>query len=213
MFRSIAKRVLSVFSGLGEFYSAERKVAPDLYSTPVHNSGVSGVAAASEYFASTVQHNAAAVADLPCAEVATPEPKKRFRRSREELRLGLTIEQAMAQRTPKPKKSIGRPKKAAEPKPACVALPLRKATGIKVAEGRIGTPISRANSSDLIETLPARTQVRARAVQRYRLGGGKSVLKADTLDLIEKAMAAGKVTVCPPFIDSDGFNHLTGKEG
>jgi len=70
MFRSIAKRVLSVFSGLGEFYSAERKVAPDLYSTPVHNSGVSGVAAASEYFASTVQHNAAAVADLPCVEAA-----------------------------------------------------------------------------------------------------------------------------------------------
>ena len=44
------------------------------------------------------------------------------------------------------------------------------------------------------------------------MGGGKAVLTPDTLDQITAFTAAGRVKVCPPFTDSDGYNHLTGQE-
>jgi hypothetical protein len=243
MLRSITKRFLSAFKGSVELYGSIRKVSShDLYATQVRSLGehrtsnagaVTDIGTEKEYASKAASRD-----EVAASSDNLSQKEKRFRRSREELRLGLTIEQAMAQRTPKPEERVVRPKKSAEPKSPKqlvrfrrteeeirlgltkeqaaaqrgVALPVRQTTshGIKAAEGRIG---ARSNSAlDLIETLPAKIQVRASAVQRYRLGGGKAALKADTLDLIEKAMAAGKFTVCPPFVDSDGFNHLTGKE-
>lgn len=63
---------------------------------------------------------------------------------------------------------------------------------------------------DLINTLPEKIQVRAAAVSRFRRAGGKTILSQETLAEIERRVAAGQMTVCPPYTDSDGFNHLTG---
>jgi hypothetical protein len=70
----------------------------------------------------------------------------------------------------------------------------------------------RAPPADLLETLPTKIQVRANAVRRYRMDRGKAVLTSDTLDQITAFAAVGKIKVCPPFTDSDGYKHLTGQE-
>lgn len=57
-------------------------------------------------------------------------------------------------------------------------------------------------------TLSPKIQARARAVHRYRAAGGKAVLTPDTLDKIEQFIASGKVTKCPPGMDSDGYDHF-----
>lgn len=115
----------------------------------------------------------------------------RFRRTNEEIRLGLSIEEAAARRkaAAEPRKPPSMPKRY-EPRPE----PAPKVSG------------------DLIETLSPRIQVRARAVSRFRAGGHKGVISAEMLDAVERAVADGKVTKCPPFIDSDGYNHLTQQE-
>jgi len=112
---------------------------------------------------------------------------KRFRRTKQEIDAGLSIDQAAALR------GAALPK--ASPKRAFVE---RKAPESKPA--------------DLIETLSPKIQVRARAVSRYRFNGGKGVITPDMLDKVEKAVSAGKVTRCPPCTDSEGINHLTGQE-
>jgi hypothetical protein len=117
---------------------------------------------------------------------------KRFRRTQEELRLGLSIEEAAKRRG------------VAAPAPK----PMVEAKSTRIVERK---PAKRG-SVDLFQTLTPEIQARANAVSRYRARGGKAVLTAETLDMIEKAVAAGRVRVCPPFIDSDGFNHLTGQE-
>jgi len=115
---------------------------------------------------------------------------KRFRRTREELRLGLSIEEAAKRRgTPLPAQPA-KPKVFVERKPAPV----------------------RNTSLDLITTLDPRVQARARAVSRYRSNGGKGLITPEMLDQIQQALAAGKVTKCPPCTDSDGYNHLTQQE-
>ena len=112
---------------------------------------------------------------------------KRFKRTQQEIEAGLSIGQAAALRgtaLPKaPKKHAFVERKAAPAKPA-----------------------------DLIETLPPKIQARARAVSRYRSSGGKGVIPPGLFDQIEKAVASGKVTKCPPCTDSDGYNHLTQQE-
>jgi hypothetical protein len=45
-------------------------------------------------------------------------------------------------------------------------------------------------------------------VSRYRSNGGKGLITAEMLDQIQAAVAAGKVTKCPPCVDSDGYDHL-----
>jgi hypothetical protein len=115
----------------------------------------------------------------------------RFRRTKEEIRLGLSIEDAAARRkaATEPRTPPSAPKRY-EPRPE----PAKKATG------------------DLIETLSPRIQVRARAVSRFRASGQKGVISAEMLDAVERAVAAGQVTRCPPFVDSDGYDHLNQRE-
>jgi hypothetical protein len=115
---------------------------------------------------------------------------KRFRRTREELRLGLSIEEAAKRRG--------------------TVLPAKPATP-KIYVERKPAP-ARNTSLDLITTLDPKIQVRARAVSRYRSNGGKGLITPEMLDQIQQALAAGKVTKCPPCTDSDGYNHLTQQE-
>lgn len=114
---------------------------------------------------------------------------KRFRRTREELRLGLSIEEAAQRRGMTPPAKPAKPKIYVERKPAPASPGL-----------------------DLITTLDRNIQVRARAVSRYRSNGGKGLITAEMLDQIPAAVTAGKVTKCPPCTDSDGYNHLTQQE-
>ncbi|UPT95349.1 hypothetical protein J4G48_0040035 [Bradyrhizobium barranii subsp. apii] len=115
---------------------------------------------------------------------------KRFRRTREELRLGLSIDDAAKRRGMTLPAKPAKPKVYVERKPAPA-----KHTGL-----------------DLITTLDRNIQVRARAVSRYRSNGGKGLITAEMLDQIQAAVAAGKATKCPPCTDSDGYNHLTKQE-
>ncbi|MGX9944820.1 hypothetical protein ACTG4Q_20360 [Bradyrhizobium denitrificans] len=116
----------------------------------------------------------------------------RFRRTKEEIRLGLSIEEAAARRKAQtePRQPPSAPKRY-EPRPK----PAPKTTG------------------DLIETLSPRIQVRARAVSRFRASGHKGLISAAMLDAVERAVAAGQVTRCPPCVDSDGYDHLNQREG
>jgi hypothetical protein len=109
---------------------------------------------------------------------------KRFRRTQEELRLGLSIEEAAKRRG--------------------VTVPA-KTQKFHVEKVQ---PAKRPASDDLMSTLPQHIQTRAAAVSRYRARGGKAVLTAETLDQIEGFVAAGKIKVCPPCTDSDGYDHL-----
>ncbi len=129
-------------------------------------------------------------AGAPPAKVVKVKIKKakRFRRTAEEIRLDLTIAQAAAARgvvIPKKKHHVLKP----------VAVP---------------AVVGQTVVDTLMEALPPRTQARARAVQRYRMGGGKAVLTKDTLDQIEMFTKTGRVKKLPPCVDSTGFNHLTG---
>jgi hypothetical protein len=144
------------------------------------------------------RRNKAAAAEGHGVLVATVSSKgveiktKRSRRTREELRLGLSIEEAAARR--------GVEVPGRQPQVAA-----KKTTIIEPKSAKRG-------SIDLFKTLSPEIQTRANAVSRYRDRGGRAAITAETLDQIEAAVAAGKVTKCPPCIDSDGFNHLTGQE-
>lgn len=237
MFLSIATRVIAAFTGSSRQAAAEKTVSiPDLLPTPVdcHSTdiGTSTAPIAKQTRAKRpgfFKRNRKEIQrgltkeqciELRAVELSMQQPKKlgrpplaakvkpvaakapRFRRTTEELRLGLSIEQAAAARgvlLPKPKDI------------AVVVKPVvSKAVVVKPVLPIL--PVGQTEVEQLMETLPIKTQVRARAVQRYRLGGGKAVLTKDTLDQIEQFSAAGKVTVRPPFTGSDGFNHMTGQE-
>jgi hypothetical protein len=131
------------------------------------------------------------------AQVSVTQPAKRgedkakrFRRSTEEIRLGLSREEAMLRRGVE------------------VAAPAVK----KIYVERPAAPAKPAQSGDLIETLSPRIQLRARAVSSYRAKGHQGVITAEMLDLVERAVKEGKVTKCEPFVGSDGFNHFTQEE-
>jgi hypothetical protein len=155
---------------------------------------------------------------------------KRFRRTKEEIRLGLSTEQAQAMRSPT-KKNGKSPKHGKRGKDKAKRFKrtqqeIEAGLSIGQAEALRGTALPKASKkhafverkaapakpTDLIETLPPKIQARARAVSRYRSSGGKGVIPSDLFDKIEKAVAAGKVTHCPPCTDSDGYNHLTQQE-
>lgn len=46
----------------------------------------------------------------------------------------------------------------------------------------------------------------------WRRNGCKGVVTSADLDLIEAAVAAGKVTKCPTGVDSDGWDHFNQRE-
>lgn len=173
------------------------------------------------------------------------QAKVRFKRNSEEIRLGLTIEQAKALREKKTVESVkekrpaGRPRKPeSAPNPEKKSVRFRRTMeeirlgltreeaaahrGVTLPERKVEAPAKKMVVSkeqpakpvvtDLIDTLSPKTRARARAVQRYRLGGGKAVLTAETLDQIEMFARNGKVKVCPPCTDSDGYNYLTQQE-
>jgi hypothetical protein len=133
---------------------------------------------------------------------------KRFKRTQQEIKAGLSIEQAAALRNTAPPKAIIRQQLREGNNLANEAASKRD---LKV-HPRIAAQAPQARPDDLIETLSPKIQSRARAASRYRSSGGKGVVTTQMLDQIADAVAAGKVTKCPPFTDSDGFNHLTQQE-
>ncbi|MCA1379353.1 hypothetical protein I6F34_00765 [Bradyrhizobium sp. BRP05] len=162
---------------------------------------------------------------LPAVKVTTESGEnktgKRFRRTNEEIRLGLSREQAMAKRGIKAKVSI------TEPKAPTVVMPEGKRFRRTAKEIELGLTkeeavlhrqryrsappkldLDKTAVEQLEATLPPKIQARARAVHRYRAAGGKAVLTPDTLDQIERFIASGKVTKCPPGMDSDGWDHF-----
>lgn len=149
---------------------------------------------------------------------------QRFRRTKEEIRLGLTREQAMAKRGVNAKASVT----ITEPKAApAVIMPdgkrfrrtakeielgLTKEAAILLRQRYRSDPpklnLDKTVVEQLEATLSPRIQARARAVHRYRAAGGKAVLTPETLNEIERFIASGKVTKCPPGMDSDGYDHF-----
>lgn len=163
---------------------------------------------------------------LPAATVTSErgdnKTHKRFRRTKEEIRLGLSREQAMAKRGVRAKVSVTEP---------AIIMPdgkrfRRTAKEIELGLSKEEAAIHRQRYrseppklnldktavEQLEATLSPKIQARARAVHRYRAAGGKAVLTPDTLDKIERFIASGKVTKCPPCTDSDGYDHLNQKE-
>jgi len=155
---------------------------------------------------------------------------KRFRRTKEEIRLGLSTEQAQAMRSPTNKKGKS-PKHGKRGKDKAKRFKRTQQeidAGLSIGQAAAlrGTALPKASKkhvfverkaapakpTDLIETLSPKIQARARAVTRYRSSGGKGVIPPGLFDQIEKAVASGKVTKCPPCTDSDGYNHLTQQE-
>jgi hypothetical protein len=110
---------------------------------------------------------------------------KRFRRTPAEIAAGLSIEQAAAARGVS---LPGKPKK----------IYVERKVELK--------PLA---STDLITTLSPRIQRRANVMTTMRRRGVQGGISTEMLDLVAEAVAAGKVTKCEPFIDSDGFNHFT----
>lgn len=171
--------------------------------------------------------------------VATqPIKAKRFRRTTAELKLGLTIEQAMAARAnlPQKQKKDRKPRAVKDSKPVENKAPKRfKRTkqeielGLSIEQAAAirgvelpGRPkkiyverkvdVQPLAGGDLIDTLSPRIQVRARTMSNMRARGHKGEITTEMLDQAAAAVAAGKVTKCPPYTDSDGYNHFTGQE-
>jgi hypothetical protein len=110
----------------------------------------------------------------------------RFRRTFEEMRLGLSIEQAAARRGAK--------------------VPERKKIFV---ERQVETPEpAPQGTTDLITTLSPRIQARARAVTRYRRGGHQGQITEEMLSAVDKYVAEKGVTKCPAGVDSDGYDHF-----
>jgi hypothetical protein len=125
------------------------------------------------------------------ATVVVKKDGRRFRRTAREIELGLTKEQAMAMRQgtfepvrSEPKSYVERPQEAPE----------------------------KAPDEQLMDMLSSQTRVRARAVSRYRANGGKGIITPDVMNAIDSFIAKKGITKCPPCTDSDGYNHLNGKE-
>ncbi|MGJ4945027.1 hypothetical protein ACQR1W_30990 [Bradyrhizobium sp. HKCCYLS1011] len=120
--------------------------------------------------------------------VVVKKEGKRFRRTAREIELGLTKEQAMAMRQgvaePAPKQYVERP-------PATPEKPV---------------------DEQLEDMLSPQTRARARAVSRYRAGGARGPITPEVMSAIDSFIAKKGVTKCPPCTDSDGYNHLSGKE-
>jgi hypothetical protein len=147
-----------------------------------------------EAMASRTAARSEPVVKKPQVETKTTKPVeqkalKRFRRTAAEIEAGLTIEQAAAARGVQ---LPGKPKK----------IYVERKVELK--------PLA---STDLITTLSPRIQARANVMTTMRRRGVQGAISSEMLDLAAAAVAAGKVTKCEPFIDSDGYNHLTGQEG
>ncbi|WP_439357726.1 hypothetical protein [Bradyrhizobium sp. DASA03007] len=163
-----------------------------------------------------------------------PEKAKRFRRTKTELELGLTIEQAMEARAnfPQPAAKMNKPSAVKAAKPVEIkALKRFKRTKAEIDAGLSIEQAAAARgvelpgrqkkiyverkidlkplpSTDLIETLSPRIQSRANIMTTMRRRGVQGVITTEMLDLAAAALAAGKVTKCPTGIDSDGYDHF-----
>jgi hypothetical protein len=136
---------------------------------------------------------------------------RRFRRTVEEIALGLTKEQAMERRQKGPEKAVQADQ---TPKVARVAvrcpqpsLPVQKPKGEQVDVTNQVTA-AKGFEFDPISMLSPRIQVRARAMAKNKKAG-KPILTAAELDEIERRVMSGQVTKLPAGIDSEGFNHFT----
>ncbi|MEY9575932.1 hypothetical protein ABIE88_003508 [Bradyrhizobium diazoefficiens] len=164
-----------------------------------------------------------AAADVLPAATGTSErgdnkTHKRFRRTKEEIRLGLSREQAMAKRGVRAKVSVTEPAiimpdgKRFRRTAKEIELGLSKEEAAIHRQRYCSEPpklnLDKTAVEQLEATLSPKIQARARAVHRYRAAGGKAVLTPDTLDQIEQFIASGKVTKCPTGMDSDGYDHF-----
>lgn len=183
-----------------------------------------------------LQVEATAVVTANETPVATaPSTAKRFRRTKAELKLGLSIEQAMATRAALLPKDRSSPRqKVAKPaeikalkrfkrnrKEIEAGLSIEQAAALRGVElpsmhkkifVERKVEMKPVASGDLIETLHPRIQQRANTMTQMRRHGVKGEITTQMLDQAAAFVAAGKVTKCPPCTDSDGYNHLTGQE-
>ncbi|MDB5610690.1 MAG: hypothetical protein JWP25_7590 [Bradyrhizobium sp.] len=226
MFRSITNRIKYLITKPLQIVSSQKTFSNSDLSAPTR--------VESEVCIQTADRPASKgtpeVFPAPEAAVIDRSSVLRFRRTNEEIRLGLSIEQAQAMRSPKTAKgkspTHGKRGKDKAKRLKRTQQEIEAGLSIGQAAALRGTVLPKASKmhafverkaapakpTDLIETLTPKIQARARAVTRYRSSGGKGVIPPDLFDQIEKAVAAGKVTRCPPCTDSDGYNHLTQQE-
>lgn len=159
----------------------------------------------------------------------------RFRRTREEIALGLSIEQAMEHRStagsrvqhrePAPEKSADR---KSSKRPRFRRTVEEIALGLTIEEAiqrrKVSTaktekpkkfmikpnPVTVSGSLDLLETLSPKIKERATVVNTWRRDGKKGVITQEMLDAATSF--TGTITKCPPCVDSDGYNHLHGAQ-
>jgi hypothetical protein len=223
LFRRFLNSISSSFSGLLEKSQTVRPLkASDVTPTMVDN-------------ACTLTITAAAARSDRSAPV---EPEQglnkatRFRRTAEEISLGLNREQAIEFR-----KNAGvadkhhvpdvEPKTQGQKRFRRTAEEIKLGLSIEEARARReraaapvmkkliikGQAVEKKEAFEQLEDmLSPKTRARARAVSRYRARGGKAFMTPETMDQIETFIAAGKVKQCPPCIDSDGYDHLNQRE-
>lgn len=153
----------------------------------------------------------AEVAAASAIEVETHQVKtksrivgQRFRRSREEIRLGLTPEQARLRRqVAKTTKLEGQMRRL---KPI---IPKSATVRTKMVEVPVERPVS--TGVDLLDMLKEPVRSRAKLVVERQREGKTDVLKTADLDAeIARRVAAGQVTKLPAGLDSAGYQHFPG---
>jgi hypothetical protein len=224
LFGAFLRPILSGFTGLSPRQDETQIVAPiAVPSTRVVDSGKL-----------ELRQQSATVESPPHILAAASKP--RFRRTTEEIALGLTAVEAATRRANSATvvgKLITAPHESVKPivvqKKAVrfrrtfeemrLGLSIEQAAarrGAKVPERKkifverqVDTPDpAPQGTTDLITTLSPRIQARARAVTRYRRGGHQGQITEEMLSAVDKFVAEKGVTKCPTGVDSDGYDHF-----
>jgi hypothetical protein len=161
--------------------------------------------------------------------IRAADSKPRFRKTTEEIVLGLTAVEAAARRANSATVvgQIVTPPQEAAKSAVVQKKPVRFRRTLE--EIRLGLSIDQAaarrkaitvvrqveplnpapqGTTDLITTLSPRIQARARAVTRYRRGGHQGQITQEMLSAVDKFVAEKGVTKCPAGVDSDGYDHF-----
>jgi hypothetical protein len=226
LFGAFLKPIFSRFTGLSSRQDATQMVAPiAVPSTPVLES-----------FQSELRQQTAMV-ESP-RRIRAADSKPRFRRTAEEIALGLTAAEAATRRANSATvveklitecsdsvNAIVVQKKAARFRRTFEEIKLglsieqaaarRGLKTLKVNEPKKITVVRQVEpkpapqgTTDLITTLSPRIQARARAVTRYRRGGHQGQITEEMLSAVDKFVAEKGVTKCPAGVDSDGYDHF-----
>lgn len=153
--------------------------------------------------------------------------KKRFRRTLEEIQLGLSAEDAMKRRSlidrTKKIEAKGKKRKGFRRTKAEIAAGLSptQAKGLR----KLGAALEQKPSPkkvvektfvtkrdfDPIDELDEPTKTRAKIVRNHYAKNGKTKLSADEITQIQNRIQSGAVVRLPPGMDSQGYNHFTGE--